>query len=112
MPLRFVKWSLETIKNGAYLKSLTSRVCFNYLFMKNVVMKFKTKFILTLITVLGLTLSSCVVRLVDFTVISSKNVSLPFDRGQGRRVKASRTYFLGIGWEYRGCYGGCIRTSW
>ncbi|CAL2081920.1 hypothetical protein [Tenacibaculum sp. 190524A05c] len=61
-------------------------------------MKFKN-YILLALTVL--TLSSCSVRLVDFTTISSKNVSLNIDRTQGKKVKASKSYFLGIGWNIK-----------
>ena len=61
-------------------------------------MKFKN-YILLALTVL--TLSSCSVRLVDFTTISSKNVSLNIDRTKGKKVKASKSYFLGIGWNIK-----------
>ena len=48
-----------------------------------------------------LLLSSCSMRLVDFTVISSKNVSLDLDRTMGVKVEASKSYFLGIGWNIK-----------
>jgi hypothetical protein len=44
-----------------------------------------------------LTFSSCSSRLVDFTVISSKNVSLKIDKSQGKTVSASSNGFLGLG---------------
>jgi hypothetical protein len=51
-----------------------------------------------LVSLLGLvTLSSCSQRLVDFTVISSKNHSLSIDKSQGIRVKGKSMGFLGIG---------------
>jgi hypothetical protein len=60
----------------------------------------KVKKLLILVLMLG-ALSSCSVRLVDFTVISSKNVSLDIDRANGKKVKAEKTYFLGIGWNIK-----------
>lgn len=56
---------------------------------------------LTIISFSFLFLSSCTHRLVDFTVISSKNVSLNIDRTEGKRVEAKKSYFLGIGWNLK-----------
>ncbi len=42
-------------------------------------------------------LNSCSYRLVDFTVISSKNHALKIDKSIGVRVKGSSIGFLGIG---------------
>ncbi len=50
---------------------------------------------------LSLSLGSCSMRLVDFTVISSKNVNLNIDKTQGKSVEASKGYFLGIGWNIK-----------
>ncbi|MFC5272122.1 hypothetical protein [Adhaeribacter terreus] len=47
--------------------------------------------------VASLAFSSCSQRLVDFTVISSKNHSLMLDKSQGKRVKASSIGPFGIG---------------
>lgn len=54
---------------------------------------------LTLLMVLAsfFLMTSCSLRLVDFTVISSKNVSLKIDKSQGIRVSGSSVGFLGIG---------------
>lgn len=41
--------------------------------------------------------SSCSHRLVDFTVISSKNHSLKIDLSQGKQVEGSSMGFLGLG---------------
>jgi hypothetical protein len=41
--------------------------------------------------------SSCSQRLVDFTVISSKNHGLKFDKSKGTRVTGKSFGFLGIG---------------
>lgn len=42
-------------------------------------------------------MSSCSNRLIDFTVISSKNVSLKIDKSQGKHVEGSSMGFLGLG---------------
>lgn len=44
-----------------------------------------------------LVFSSCSSRLIDFTVISSKNTSFKIDRSQGVSVSASSNGFLGLG---------------
>jgi len=41
--------------------------------------------------------SSCSYRLVDFTIISSKNHSLNIDLSQGKQVEGSSKGFLGLG---------------
>lgn len=46
-------------------------------------------------------ISSCTFRLVDYTVISSKNVSLNFNKKSGKSVEGSKSYFLGIGWNLK-----------
>lgn len=55
----------------------------------------KFSFLLVLLTLFYF--SSCSYRLVDFTVISSKNYSLKIDKSQGVRVSASSNGFLGLG---------------
>jgi len=61
-------------------------------------MKFKS---LLTIAIAAMTLSSCSIRLVDFTVISSKNVNLDIDRAQGVKTEGKKSYFLGIGWNIK-----------
>jgi len=56
---------------------------------------------LLLIMIAFITLSSCSMRLVDFTVISSKNVNLNIDRAQGVKTEGKKSYFLGIGWNIK-----------
>lgn len=63
-------------------------------------MNFKNVFFLVAI-VGAVTLTSCSARLVDFTVISSKNVNLNIDRTQGVKTEGSKTYFLGLGWNIK-----------
>ena len=57
--------------------------------------KFKISFVAIIIALFMF--SSCSYRLVDFTVISSKNVSLKIDKSQGIKVSASSNGFLGLG---------------
>ena len=54
-----------------------------------------------LIAIAIMTLTSCSFRLVDFTVISSKNVSLDIDMAQGVKTEGKKSYFLGIGWNIK-----------
>ena len=61
-------------------------------------MKFKSLFII-LISVM--TLTSCSYRLVDFTVISSKNMNLEVDRTKGVATEGKKSYFLGLGWNIK-----------
>jgi hypothetical protein len=55
------------------------------------------KFSFTILLVTLLTFSSCSYRLVDFTVISSKDSNLKIDKSQGVRVSASSNGILGLG---------------
>ena len=50
---------------------------------------------------LVIALSSCTYRLVDFTVISSKNAEIGVDRTKGVSAKGSKGYFLGFGWNIK-----------
>lgn len=71
-------------------------------------MKIKNLLILTLL--IGL-LTSCSFRLVDFTVISSKNVNLDIDRTHGKKVKGEKSYFLGIGWNIKDAMDKALETA-
>lgn len=55
------------------------------------------KLSLLIVLAIMLTFSSCSYRLVDFTIISSKNYNLKIDKTQGVRVSATSNGFLGIG---------------
>lgn len=52
---------------------------------------------LLLFLALSLFMSSCSIRLVDFTIISSKNHSIDFDKSQGVRVEGSSNGLFGMG---------------
>ena len=53
--------------------------------------------LIALLMVIALGVSSCSQRLIDFTVISSKNVSFNIDKAKGKKVKQSDMGFIGIG---------------
>ncbi|GAA4308649.1 hypothetical protein GCM10023115_36730 [Pontixanthobacter gangjinensis] len=61
-------------------------------------MKIKSLFI---IMISVMTLTSCSYRLVDFTVISSKNMNLDVDRSMGVATEGKKSYFLGLGWNIK-----------
>jgi len=52
---------------------------------------------LTLLILTMIIMSSCSYRIIDFTVISSKNVSLMIDKTKGKKVTGSSNGFLGMG---------------
>ena len=70
----------------------------------------KIKNLLILVLMVG-AFSSCSVRLVDFTVISSKNVSLDIDRTNGKKVKGEKSYFLGIGWNIKDAMDKALESA-
>ena len=71
-------------------------------------MKIKNVFLLALM--LGL-MTSCSFRLVDFTVISSKDVSLNIDKTEGVKVKGEKSYFLGLGWNIKDALDLALETA-
>ena len=56
-------------------------------------------------------LSSCSQRLIDFTVISSKNVSLNFDKSQGRITSGTSMGFLGLGANIKDAMDKALSTA-
>jgi hypothetical protein len=68
---------------------------------------------LTLLMVLAsfFLMTSCSVRLVDFTVISSKNVSLKIDKSQGIRVTGASVGFLGMGASIKGAMDKALQSA-
>lgn len=69
------------------------------------------RFNILLVLAMTLCLSSCSIRLVDFTTISSKNVSLDIDKTKGIQVEASKSYFLGIGWNIKDALDEALETA-
>ncbi|MDT0646929.1 hypothetical protein RM545_09510 [Zunongwangia sp. F260] len=65
-----------------------------------------------LLAIIGsISLTSCSMRLVDFTVISSKNVNLDIDRSQGVKTEGKKTYFLGIGWNIKDAMDEALESA-
>ena len=50
---------------------------------------------------LFISLSSCTTRLVDFTVISTKNTNMIVDRENAKQTNGKASYFLGIGFNLK-----------
>ena len=55
--------------------------------------------------------SSCSVRMIDFTVISSKNHTLRFDLAQGKKVEGTSMMFLGIGTTIKGAMDKALESA-
>ena len=60
---------------------------------------FKLFFVLALAVTLST--SSCTVRLVDFTVISTKNAEIGANKLKGKRTEGKKSYFLGFGFNLK-----------
>jgi len=86
----------ETIsKNGASLKSHTSRGNFKYVMLAALLLVF----------------SSCSIRIIDFTIISSKNHGLQFDMTKGIRVEGKSLGFLGLGVSIKGAVDNALENA-
>ena len=53
--------------------------------------------VLLMVIALVLSITSCTTRLVDFTVISTKNAELKIDKTRGVQAEGKASYFLGMG---------------
>lgn len=71
----------------------------------------KIKLVFLLFIAAMLTLSSCSYRMFDFTVISSKNVSLKIDKTQGIKVSASSNGFLGFGADIKEALDKALQSA-
>jgi hypothetical protein len=69
------------------------------------------KFSLLLMFAAMLAFSSCSTRLVDFTIISSKNFSLDIDKSQGVQVEESDNGFLGLGVSIKGAMDKALESA-
>ena len=45
--------------------------------------------------------TSCTTRLVDFTVISTKNAEIGVNKAAGKKTEGTKTYFLGFGFNLK-----------
>lgn len=66
---------------------------------------------LTMAVCFALIFSGCSQRLVDFTVISSKNHSLNLDRSQGKQVKGVSNGVFGIGTSIKDAMDNALQSA-
>ena len=94
-------------KNEAEPKSLMSRIVHpKYL---NIMKALKLNAIV--LTLAVVVLSSCTVRLVDFTVISTKNAEIGIDKTLAKPTEGKKTYFLGIGWNIKDAADNALEAA-
>jgi len=67
--------------------------------------------IFTFVLISTFILTSCSTRLVDFTVISSKNHSLNFDISQGKQVKGTSNGFFGLGASIKDAMDNALQSA-
>lgn len=56
-------------------------------------------------------LSACPIRLIDFTVISSKNFPIPSEYKAKKRVRGGECFFLGLGFNLKGAVDKAIENA-
>jgi hypothetical protein len=56
---------------------------------------------LVVLAIAMIAFSSCTHRLVDFTVISTKNAEIGVDRTKGKATEGQKGYFLGFGFNLK-----------
>ena len=73
----------------------------------------KVNFIIMAIVigVFAIMTSSCSQRLVDFTIISSKNINMNFDVSHGKQVEGTSNGFLGIGASIKDAMDEALQLS-
>ncbi|MCC5937320.1 MAG: hypothetical protein JJU34_08565 [Lunatimonas sp.] len=74
-------------------------------------MKVKRQIIYVAMIAIALSFFSCSQRIVDFTVISSKNHSIGFEKSTGKRVKGKSTGFLGIGANIKDAMDNALQSA-
>ena len=60
------------------------------------------KKVLFVTAIVALTLTSCTKRIIDFTVISTKNVQMSIDKSKGKQVKIKDMKAFGINATFKG----------
>ena len=55
--------------------------------------------------------SSCTTRLVEFTVISTKNAEIGANKVKGKRTEGKKTYFLGIGFNLKDAIDAALENA-
>lgn len=59
----------------------------------------------------AIALSSCTHRIIDFTVISTKNVQMSMDKSKGKQVKVKDMKFFGINATLKGVIDKALNTA-
>jgi len=72
-------------------------------------MKKSTINVVTLVLILFL--SGCTYRLVDFTVISTKNAEIGVDRTKGKQTEGKKSYFLGLGFNLKDALDAALENA-
>ena len=71
-----------------------------------------SKSVLPMFLVVFLILTSgCTTRLVDFTVISTKNAEIGVDKTKGKRTEGEKTYFLGFGFNLKDALDNALENA-
>jgi hypothetical protein len=76
---------------------------------KNAQIEILNKFIA--FCVLIVMFSGCSYRIIDFTVISSKNHGLSFDKSQGKKAEGSKLMLLGLGCTIKGAMDKALEAA-
>lgn len=71
----------------------------------------KEHFQLLFLAFMCLSLTSCSNRLVDFTVISSKNASIDADKKKGIATEGSKTYILNLGFNLKDALDNALENA-
>jgi len=70
-----------------------------------------TKTLLVLIAFTFMVSTGCSNRLVDFTVISSKNADIGLDRSKGVQTSGSKSYVFGFGWNLKDAMDKALQNA-
>lgn len=55
--------------------------------------------------------SSCTARLVDFTIISTKNAEIGTNKVKGKRTEGKKSYFLGLGFNLKDAIDDALENA-
>lgn len=64
-----------------------------------------------LLAIVTLSVTSCSVRLVDFTVISTKNAEIGVDKTKAIQTEGKKSYFLGIGFNLKDAIDNALENA-
>lgn len=70
-----------------------------------------SKFYLIVFLISLFALSSCTVRLVDYTIIGTKNLQIGMDKSLGKQTEGSKSYFFGFGWNLKDAIDDALQNA-